>query len=927
MSTQPTINPLTVAENSAVAPGNLRLARAYWLTADLIAWDVPARDDRLYQLHYDPEGAIRFELSGLQGGTAVPLTPAPDAMPEATRVKFPHLAHLPTFQLNRAGLAAVADMLQCQVVVSLSDGDGRLLDATSLQIAGVLDDLYPYDGPLGVIYEGLTPTLKLWAPTARAVRLHLFTDSQPDSPVTAVAMTFDPTSGVWSVSGEPGWTGAFYLYEVELFVPETGRVERNLVTDPYSVSLASNSRRSQIVNLADPTLLPLNWASLSKPSLADPNDIVLYELHVRDFSMADASVRPEYRGTFMAFTETAANGRRHLRRLAEAGLTHLHLLPVFDFATVNENQEERQEADWDLLATFPPDSEQQQALVSALHEVDGYNWGYDPYHFNVPEGSYATDPDGPARIVQFRQMVQALNEIGLRLVMDVVYNHTHAAGQHEQSVFDRIVPGYYHRLDEDGRITTSSCCPNTAAEHAMMAKFIIDSILLWATAYKVDGFRFDLMGHHMASTMVKIRQALDALTVAKDGVDGRAVYLYGEGWNFGEVADNARGVNATQFNLAGTGIGTFNDRLRDAARGGKASDGLLQQGFVTGLYVLPNGSEQGSDAEQRTRLLQFMDQIRVGLAGNLRDFTFVDACDQTVNGWQVGYDGSPTGYTAQPQEHIAYVSAHDNETLFDAVQYKAPFWLPLADRVRLHNLGLSLTALAQGIPFFHAGDDMLRSKSLDRNSFNSGDWFNRLDFTYRSNNWGVGLPPAESNRPNWDLMRPLLANPDLRPTAVDIGNAVAHFQEMLRIRRSSPLFRLRTAAAIQERLTFYNTGRQQFPGLIVMALSDKSGEKVDPHYKRIVVFFNATPHLQPFHVPACVGATLSLHPIQRQSHDPLVRTATFSRATGTFTVPGWTTAVFVEPVARPKPARWPWLVTAVGSAIIATILRRLWRNR
>jgi pullulanase/glycogen debranching enzyme len=221
-------------------------------------------------------------------------------------------------------------------------------------------------------------------------------------------------------------------------------------------------------------------------------------------------------------------------------------------------------------------------------------------------------------------MVQALNQRGLRVVMDVVYNHTNSAGQDSKSVLDRIVPGYYHRLNADGNVEMSTCCQNTATEHAMMEKLMVDSLVTWAKAYKVDGFRFDLMGHHMKSNMLKVRAALDALTVAKDGVDGKSIYVYGEGWNFGEVANSARGVNATQLNMPGTGIGTFSDRLRDRARGGGPFNGLQDQGFISGLFYDPNSTNQGTPEEQKTRLLDHMDQIRVGLAGNLRDYRFTN---------------------------------------------------------------------------------------------------------------------------------------------------------------------------------------------------------------------------------------------------------------------------------------------------------------
>ena len=211
-------------------------------------------------------------------------------------------------------------------------------------------------------------------------------------------------------------------------------------------------------------------------------------------------------------------------------------------------------------------------------------------HYTVPEGSYATDAEGAARTLQFRSMVSALNGDGLRFVMDVVYNHTADSGQTGANDLDRIVPGYYHRLDATGKVTTSTCCADTATEHMMMGKLLIDSVLTWAKQYKVDGFRFDLMGFQPKALMLQLRSKLNALTLARDGVDGRSIYLYGEGWNFGTVANNALFVQASQLNLAGTGIGTFNDRIRDAVRGGGPFDtDPRTQGFASGLYTDPNG--------------------------------------------------------------------------------------------------------------------------------------------------------------------------------------------------------------------------------------------------------------------------------------------------------------------------------------------------
>jgi pullulanase-type alpha-1,6-glucosidase len=485
-----------------------------------------------------------------------------------------------------------------------------------------------------------------------------------------------------------------------------------------------------------------------------------------------------------------------------------------------------------------------------------------------------------------------LSDAGLRVVLDVVYNHTTASGQDARSVLDKVVPGYYYRLNLEGQIETSTCCRNTASKHAMMEKLIVDSVVTWARAYKVDGFRFDLMGHHMVAQMLKVRDALRSLTIARDGVDGAQIYLYGEGWNFGEVANGARGRNATQVNLAGTGIGTFNDRLRDALRGGQFGP-LQEQGFVNGLFLDPNGTEQGTLAAQKEKLLRYEDWIRLGLAGNLRDYRFTDHTGKTVSGAQVDYGGQPAGYTADPQEAINYAEAHDDYTLYDFNVLRAPRTTTMPERVRMQNLALDMVALAQGVPFFHAGEEMLRSKSLDHNSYNSGDWFNRLDFTYTTNNFGVGLPPKADNGDRWPLLQPLLADPKLKPTRADILTSVEHLKELLRIRRSSPLFRLRTAADINARVRFYNTGPLGLPGLIVMSISDTVGRDLDPNYELVVVLANAAPEAQTFTAPAFVNLLLTLHPIQVHSTDIIVRTARFNTNTGTFTIPARTTAVFV----------------------------------
>ena len=288
----------------------------------------------------------------------------------------------------------------------------------------------------------------------------------------------------------------------------------------------------------------------------------------------------------------------------------------------------------------------------------------------------------------------------------------------------------------------------------MMEKLMVDSIVLWAKHYKVDGFRFDIMGFHLKSNMLKVRAALDALTLKKDGVDGRSIYVYGEAWNFGVMANNGRGENAIQVNLASTGIGSFSDRIRDAVRGGGPFSPRRDQGFATGLFVEPNGTFGGSAADAKAELLRLSDLVRLGLAGNIASYEFVDRFGNTVRGSDVDYFGMPGAYGGDPSDTIQYIGVHDDTDWFDTMNIKLNSLVPRADRMRMHRLGLSIVALSQGVPFFHAGDEILRSKSGDRNSYNSGDWFNRIDWTLESNHWGAGLPPANGNQDVWDILAP-----------------------------------------------------------------------------------------------------------------------------------------------------------------------------
>ena len=923
----------TTISTTGAPVGNLTKQRAVWVNRETLLWDVAGDSGWTYTLYYSPDATLELTGDGVNNGIEVPLNYVSDRPGIELLREYVHLRNYSVFAVNETDPSAIAEILRGQIAVVARDRDGDVVDVTGVQIPGVLDDIYPYQGPLGVSFEENIPTLRVWAPTAQAVSLLLMGGDPSSNNAAELPMDFDAATGVWSITGDEDWKGQYYLYQVEVYVPSTGNIENNLVTDPYSLSLSMNSGYSQIVDLSDPNLKPEGWDTLETPALAAPEDIVLYELHIRDFSISDQTIPEELRGTYRAFTVQDSNGMQHLGALAQAGLTHIHLLPAFDIASVNEDRSTWETVDEDELASLPADSDEQSIAVGAITGSDGFNWGYDPLHYTAPEGSYATDPTGAARIVEFREMVQALNQIGLQVVMDVVYNHTNASGQSENSVLDRVVPGYYHRLNADGAVETSTCCQNTATEHAMMRKLMVDSVVTWAKEYKVDGFRFDLMGHHMLEDMISVRAALDALTLENDGVDGKSIYIYGEGWDFGEVANNGRGKNATQLNIGGTGIGVFNDRLRDAVRGGNPFDDVRLQGFSTGLGFTNNASENRGEEEQQARLSDYTDWIRIGLAGNLADYELMRADGSTVAGGEISYNGAPAGYTTDPQENIVYASAHDNQTLFDAIQVKAPAEATLADRVRMNNLALSIVMFSQGVPFFHAGDDILRSKSFNPNSYNSGDWFNKLDWSYESNNWGVGLPLEGTGQ--WEIYQPLLADPNLVPAKTDIEFASNIFREFLQIRKSSKLFRLETAEQIRDVLSFYNNGPDAIPGLIVMRLNDVND--LDPVYEDIVVFFNAQPDEVTFSDSAFADKNFNLHSVQQSSSDQSARSSTFDPSGGTFTIPGRTTAVFnilhevpVEPTptateALPAIADPNILLTLVGvvGAFVAVVAMML----
>ncbi|MGL6571972.1 pullulanase-type alpha-1,6-glucosidase [Aeromonas hydrophila] len=894
-------------------------ASAHLIDGNTLIWQ-GGKDKPHVRLYYTESGTIKANAEGVFDFPYITL--APTSLTAEQQAKYPHLKDAAAFALP-AG-KDLKPLLKGELVAIGTDADGILQGATLVQSAGALDALYSEAATkltYGAVVEGGNVTFRLWAPTARSVKLALF-DGQ-HKPLGERTMTLDEASGSWSVQGGSELVGKFYRYDIQVYHPVSRKLESYQVTDPYSLSLAMNSEFSQVVDLNDPALKPEGWDSLKAPhSQQNPADITIYEAHVRDLTGNDDSTPAEHRGKFLGLTDTDTAPVKHLQALAKSGVSHLHLLPVFDIATVNEDpakvanisddfgklcqvNPEVQNSKFagycssgqtieavlgDLQGSDSKENPQVQELYGYLRGVDSFNWGYDPYHYTTPEGSYATNAEGSQRILEFREMVKAIKQnIGMNVVMDVVYNHTNEAGLGPKSVLDKIVPWYYQRLNpETGSVENSTCCSNTAPEHAMFAKLMDDSLVTWARDYKIDAFRFDLMGHHPKDQMV---QALAAVKQVNP-----EMYFYGEGWNFGEVQDDKRFVQATQKHLAGTGIGSFSDRLRDAVRGGSPFDGgdtiRKTQGFGNGALVDANEM----DGVDRATALHQADLVRLGMAGNLKDFILTDKDGMPKKGSDIDYNGQPAGYAQDPTEIQNYVDKHDNQTLFDNLIYKAPQGAYL---VRMQGVSLATAMLGQGIPFTHAGVELLRSKSMERDSYDSGDWYNRVDYTLADNNFDKGLPRKDKDGDNYPLIEKVLGK-HVKPSGADMATMVGFYQELAELRQSSRLLRLGSGAEVIKRVDFRNTGPDQEPGLIVMTVDDgiNAGADLDPAIDGLVVMINAT------NAPQSISdfrdgndqpidlTSLQLSPAHHGG-ESIARDAAVNG--GTLTLGAWSAAVFVKP--------------------------------
>lgn len=898
-------------------------ASAHWLTADILALESGA--DRVELLYASTAGMEYNNQTQVFSGVEKTITSSKTTNSSWSKA-FPHLQALESWQLDFESVKADPKaLLKGQLIAVSYDAAGKVLVATQVQPSGALDMIYTGnagtgdDLNYGAIIAGGDVQFTLWAPTAQSVSVVKYSADKKSS--DELPMTFDANSGAWTLTTDELQTEDYYRYRVKVYHPLTKVMMDYEVTDPYSLSLSINSEFSQVIDLDDSALKPDGWDSLERPFKQDnPSKFVIYESHVRDFSAQDTSTPEAIRGKFEAFTQDDTVPVRHLKSLQENGVTHLQLLPIFDIATINEDPTKVANIDQDFSdlckvnsdvktssfksyceskltiaevlkreqgndITANPSVQELNRLVSA---TDSFNWGYDPLHYTVPEGSYSTNPDGKQRILEMREMVKSIKtDIGMNVVMDVVYNHTNSAGpESKTSVLDKIVPWYYNRLNpETGNVENSTCCSNTAPERAMMGKLIKDSLVVWSRDYKIDSFRFDLMGHH---PLAQIQESLAAVK----NVDPNT-YFYGEGWNFGEVENDRLFVQAIQKNLGGTGIGSFSDRLRDAVRGGgpfDGGDGLREnQGFGNGAFVQPN------DITKTTKdtALHLADLTRLGMAGNLESFVMVDSAGSKVRGDQVDYNGQPAGYAVDPSEVQNYVSKHDNQTLWDNNQYKIPYDVTSATRVRMQTVSLSTAMLGQGVPFLHMGSELLRSKSMQRDSYDSGDWFNKVDFTLEDNNWNKGLPRKDKDGDNYDIITKVIegSGENAKPTSQDMENMVSFYQELANLRQSYPLITLGTGEEVNARVDFHNTGTAQEAGLIVMSIDNGTtllgkGTDLDPTLDAMVIVINATPKVQTFDIKQ-TGFTVS------EYHTPAL-TAGASVADTKLTVPAWTPVVFVQ---------------------------------
>lgn len=562
-------------------------------------------------------------------------------------------------------------------------------------------DKYPcyYGDDLELVYTPEQSVFTLWAPTADNVRLNLYSSDEEDTPEEQLELEM-ADDGTWRISIDRDLKGSLYTFQIE-------KDEKWLDETPgiWAKAVGINGNRAAVIDWNETN--PEGWESDQSPELKMYSDIILYELHHRDFSIAPNS-GVKYKGKFLALTETGtisyegeASGLDHLKEL---GVTHIHILPSFDFATVDE---------------------------TSLEE-NNYNWGYDPKNYNVPDGSYSTDPGNPvARIREFKEMVKSLHKNGLRIVLDVVYNHTAST---EHSNFNLTVPGYFYRQNPDGSYSNASGCGNeTASEREMVRRYIIESVKFWAKEYHIDGFRFDLMGIHDIETMNRLREELLKIDPT--------IFVYGEGWVAADSPlppeQRAMRDNVSQME----GIAVFCDDFRDGVRGSTFDE--QNPGYASGNI---NGHYE---------------PVKFGIVG-------------ATEHPQVDYNGllySSSPYAAAPSQVVNFVSCHDGYTLVDKLKLSVQGDNAADELVPIDKLVHTIMLTSQGIPFIRGGEEVMQDKKGEPNSFRSPDSVNQIDWSLKAR-----------NREFFDYLKDLIAlrkaHPAFRIPTVDGLHQWLHFLDM-----------------------------------------------------------------------------------------------------------------------------------------------------
>lgn len=573
-----------------------------------------------------------------------------------------------------------------------------------------------FGNDLGALIIDDKTQFKVWAPNSTAVFLNLYSDGEGGSPYEITTMQ-KLEKGVWTATISKNLDGVFYTYTFEYGGHRTETI------DIYAKACGVNGDRGTVVDLK--TTDPKGWDKVKKPECKSPCDAVIYETNVRDFSIDKSSgVSEKYRGRFLAFTEsgTSYKGTKTcLEHLKSLGITHIHLLPVFDFATIDEK--------------IP------------ITENKNYNWGYDPKNYNCLEGSYSTDPYDPkVRIREFKEMVKSLHENDIGVIMDVVYNHTYES---EKSSFHRTFPFYYHRTAHNWFSNGSGCGNELATERAMVRKYILDSVEFWAREYKIDGFRFDLMGLIDIETVNLIRDKLNEIDPQ--------ILMYGEGWTGGESplpsAKLAYKWNSYQF----ARVGLFNDNIRDAVKG--AVFNIYDKGYVSGDLLTAN-------------------VIKRGLAGSIPH--------SQLNG------NDEACFAYNPTQSINYCEAHDNHTLWDKLTVSAEHFT-YEERVKMDKLAAAIILLSQGIPFLELGQDFLRSKPT---ALNERETLDNKYISYSGNSYNA---PDETNSIKWDQKKGNIS-------------VFEYYKKLIAIRKKYPQFRLTKREDVEAHMRFFDTGDNNIIG-------------------------------------------------------------------------------------------------------------------